>query len=184
MSKNFYSYKTKNYLVKSPEITENAEGMFTQNWNVYSATDNSLIGTFSFNGMQKLGCVNLIYNFDRITESGELKLIFSYICRWAFSQKFVYTLQTTFPKTKEYTEVFDYLPYKKENTDGNVAFKASQPINTVLFLFLGMVLGIIFGIIIANIKTGIIFGLVVLGGIGIIRDANYKRIRNFIENKD
>ena len=47
-----------------------------------------------------------------------------------------------------------------------------------------MITGIILGIITANMKTGLIFGFVVCGGIGIVMDSNYNRRRNYIENRD
>lgn len=196
--KNYYSYKTKHYLVKSVEVTDTTDILFTSTWNIYSreingkASDkennieqeNNLIGTFNFNGKQKLGCIKLTYDFDRMTELGELKLIFSYICRWAFAQRDVYSIETTFPATKAYQEIFDFLAYKKENNEGVVTLHASKPMNTLLYLFLGMITGIILGIVTANIKTGIIFGFVVCGGIGIVMDSNYSRHRNWIENRD
>ena len=194
--KNYYSYKTKHYLVKSVEVTDTTDILFTSTWNIYSreangkASDNdieqenNIIGTFNFNGKQKLGCIKLTYDFDRMTELGELKLIFSYICRWAFSQRDVYSVETTFPATKAYQEIFDFLAYKKENNEGVVTLHASKPMNTLLYLLLGMITGIILGIVTANIKTGIIFGFVVCGGIGIVMDSNYSRHRNWIENRD
>ena len=198
--KNYYSYKTKHYLVKSVEVTDTTDILFTSTWNVYSREikesenenkndndveqENNIIGTFHFNGKQKFGCIKLSYDFDKMTELGELKLIFSYICRWAFAQKDVYSIETTFPATKAYNEIFDYLAYKKENKEGTVTLHASKPINTIIYLFLGMIVGIILGIITANIKTGIIFGFVVCGGIGIVMDSNYTRRRNWVENRD
>ena len=189
--KNYYSYKTKHYLIKSAEVQDNPDILFSSTWNVYSIdkTDNSnqenqIIGTFHFNGKQKLGRIKLEYDFNQMTELGELKLIFSYICRWAFSQKDVYSIETVFPDTKNYQEIFDYLAYKKENNAGTVTLHAAKPLNTIIYLFIGMITGIILGIITANIKTGLIFGFVVCGGIGIVMDSNYTRHRNFIENRD
>lgn len=200
MKENRITFKTRNYLIKSPEITStaNSESLFTLPWNIYllkkksgkneptgeSPDDAPAIASFNFEGTQNCGRVNLTFNFDEISDTGELELIFYYICRWAFSQKDVYSLQTSFPKNKQYQQVFDYLSYKKENVDGTVTFRADEPINTVIFLFIGMVMGLIFGIIFANIKTGLAFGFVIFGAIGIIKDSNYKRTRNFIENRD
>ena len=196
--KNYFSYKTKHYLVKSIEVTDTTDILFTSTWNVYSRENSeknddkdndieqekNIIGTFNFNGKQKLGCIKLTYDFDRMTELGELKLIFSYICRWAFAQKDVYSIETTFPTTKDYQEIFDFLAYKKENNEGAVTLHASKPMNTLLYLLLGMITGIILGIVTANIKTGIIFGFIVCGGIGIVMDSNYIRHRNWVENRD
>ena len=180
--KNYYSYKTKHYFVKSVEVLDSTDILFTSTWNIYLRDKNEteqekdIIGTFSFQGKQKFGCIKLNFDFNRMTELGELKL--------AFSQRNVYSIETTFPATKDYQEIFDFLAYKKENNEGVVTLHASKPMNTLLYLFLGMITGIILGIITANIKTGIIFGFVVCGGIGIVMDSNYSRHRNFIENRD
>ena len=206
MKENRVIFKTKNYLIKSPEITltANSEGLFTLPWNIYplkkkagkNATDSTTDGTtensndtqaiasFNFEGSQDCGRVNLTFNFDEISDTGELELIFYYICHWAFSQKDVYSLQTNFPKNKQYQQVFDYLSYKKENIDGTVTFRADYPINTIIFLFIGMVMGLVFGIMFSNIKAGLAFGFVIFGSIGIVKDSNYKRTRNFIEKRD
>ena len=198
--KNYYSYKTQHYYVKSVEVSDNPDILFTSNWTIYDVTsadkaairnnDNDylaklpVIGTFHFNGKQKFGCIKLDYDFTRMTEVGELKLIFSYICRWAFSQKDVYSVKTTFPDTKDYDDIFDYLAYKKENEEGTVTLHASKPLNTILYLVLGMIIGFILGAATANMKTGVIFGFVVCGGIGILMDSNYTRRRNWVENRD
>ena len=195
MKENRVTFKTKSYILESPENV-NPESLFTSSWNIYPLKEykaaaetedkNNLpvIGTFNFVGTQKCGRVNLTCNFDQITDTSELELIFYYICRWAFSQKDVYSLQTTFPKNKQYQQIFDYLSYKKENVDGTVTFRANEPTNTIIFLFIGMVMGLVLGIMFANIKTGLAFGFVIFGAIGIIKDSNYKRARNFVENKD
>ena len=71
--KNYYSYKTKHYLVKSVEVTDTTDILFTSTWNIYSRDnndkasykendieqENNIIGTFNFNGKQKLGCIKL-----------------------------------------------------------------------------------------------------------------------------
>ncbi len=193
-------FKTKNYLIKSPEITSTADSgsLFTLPWNIYplkkkagknepigeSPDDVSSIASFNFEGNQDCGLVKLTFNFNEISDTGELELIFYYICHWAFSQKDVYSLQTNFPKNKQYQQVFDYLSYKKENIDGTVTFRADYPINTIIFLFIGMVMGLVFGIMFSNIKAGLAFGFVIFGSIGIVKDSNYKRTRNFIEKRD
>ena len=198
--KNYYSYKTAHYYVKSVEVSDNPDILFTSVWNIYDVSsadkaairnnDNDylaklpVIGSFHFNGKQKMGCINLEYDFEQMTEVGDLKLIFSYICRWAFSQKDVYSVKTTFPQTKNYDDIFDYLAYKKENEEGTVTLHASKPLNTILYLVLGMIIGFILGAATANMKTGIIFGFVVCGGIGILMDSNYTRRRNWVENRD
>jgi len=195
MKKNRVVFKTKSYIIESPDTT-NPEGLFTLPWNIYSLKEFKaagetegeknipVIGSFNFEGMQKAGRVNLIWNFDNIQDTGELELIFYYICRWVFSQKFNYSIQTSFPENKQYKQIFDYLPYKKEKLDDTVTFKADEPTNTIIFLFIGLIMGLLFGIMFANIKIGLIVGFVIFGAIGIIKDSDYKRVRNFIENKD
>ena len=200
MKENRVIFKTKNYLIKSPEITSTADSgrLFTLPWNIYplkkkagknepigeGPDDVSSIASFNFEGNQDCGLVKLTFNFNEISDTGELELIFYYICHWAFSQKDVYSLQTNFPKNKQYQQVFDYLSYKKENIDGTVTFRADYPINTIIFLFIGMVMGLVFGIMFSNIKAGLAFGFVIFGSIGIVKDSNYKRTRNFIEKRD
>ena len=200
MKENRITFKTKNYLIKSPEITSTADpgSLFTLPWNIYplkkkagknepigeGPDDVSSIASFNFEGNQDCGLVKLTFNFNEISDTGELELIFYYICHWAFSQKDVYSLQTNFPKNKQYQQVFDYLSYKKENIDGTVTFRADYPINTIIFLFIGMVMGLVFGIMFSNIKAGLAFGFVIFGSIGIVKDSNYKRTRNFIEKRD
>lgn len=193
MKKNFYSYRTKHYYLKSIDVNDNFNDLFTSKWKIYSYTkvkssgnnfqDQNEIGSFHFNGNPKNGRLKLLFNFDNLTETGELKLIFSYILRWAFSQKNIYSVETIFPNSKIYQEIYDFLAYKKECDEETRIFHASQPLYTFLYLFIGMITGVLLGIITGNMKTGFIFSFTVCGAIGIIMDSNYKKQRNLTEDK-
>lgn len=193
MKKNFYSYRTKHYYLKSIEINNNYDDLFSSEWKIYSYSkensssnnlqDEKIIGNFHFDGIPKNGRLKLFFNFENLTETGELKLIFSYILRWAFSQKNIYSLETIFPESKSYKEIYDFLAYKKEIDDKTFIFHAQQTSYTFLYLFLGMITGVLLGIITGNMKTGFIFSFIICGAIGIITDSNYKKQRNVIESK-
>ena len=115
MKEKFFSYKTKHYLVKSIELSEEVKliDLLTQVWTIYKKDSNEVAGTFNFNRPQKKGKVVLSYNFENIQEVDELELIFSYIVKWAFNQKDVYALETAMPENKTYKQIFDFLAYKK-----------------------------------------------------------------------
>lgn len=179
MKEKFFSYKTKHYLVKSIELSEEVKliDLLTQVWTIYKKDSNEVAGTFNFNGPQKKGKVVLSYNFENIQEVDELELIFSYIVKWAFNQKDVYVLETAMPENKTYKQIFDFLAYKKFKENEVATFTAPNSTYLTLYLFIGFVLGIFIGLLTVNFKVSLIASMAFCFSIGFLIDSGDKKHR-------